>query len=130
MPKESTFPVIWDSGASICITNDKRDFVNFDPTYRTNMSSVSKSHTVSGKGEVLWSFISEEGMLQTLKLPAFFIPESKIRLLSTSGLLSAYPEEDIQITIHTDTLNESACCEDSIAAFKGRSIHTYHSEGR
>ena len=38
-------------------------------------------------------------------------------------------EEDIQVTIHTDTLNESACVEHSIAAFKGRTIHTYHSEG-
>lgn len=36
---------------------------------------------------------------------------------------------DIQVTIHTDTLNESAFVEDTIAAFKGRTIHTYHSEG-
>ena len=38
-------------------------------------------------------------------------------------------EEDVQITIHTDTLNESGYVQDSIAAFKGRTIHTYHSEG-
>jgi urease subunit alpha len=38
-------------------------------------------------------------------------------------------EEDIQVTIHTDTLNESGYVDDSIAAFKGRTIHTYHSEG-
>nr|WP_240486561.1 urease subunit alpha [Hyalangium minutum] len=37
--------------------------------------------------------------------------------------------EDIQVTIHTDTLNESGFVDDSIAAFKGRTIHTYHSEG-
>lgn len=36
---------------------------------------------------------------------------------------------DIQVTIHTDTLNESCCVEDSVAAFKGRTIHTYHTEG-
>jgi urease subunit alpha len=36
---------------------------------------------------------------------------------------------DVQVTIHTDTLNESAFVEDTIAAFKGRTIHTYHSEG-
>ncbi len=36
---------------------------------------------------------------------------------------------DIQVTIHTDTLNESAAVEHSIAAFKDRTIHTYHSEG-
>jgi urease alpha subunit len=33
------------------------------------------------------------------------------------------------VTIHTDTLNESCCVEHSIQAFKGRTIHTYHSEG-
>jgi len=37
--------------------------------------------------------------------------------------------EDIQVTIHTDTLNESGFVEATIAAFKGRTIHTYHSEG-
>jgi urease subunit alpha len=37
--------------------------------------------------------------------------------------------EDVQVTIHTDTLNESGYVDESIAAFKGRTIHTYHSEG-
>ncbi|MEM9744598.1 MAG: urease subunit alpha [Pseudomonadota bacterium] len=37
--------------------------------------------------------------------------------------------EDIQVAIHTDTLNESGFVEDTLAAFKGRSIHTYHTEG-
>jgi urease subunit alpha len=36
---------------------------------------------------------------------------------------------DVQIAIHTDTLNESGFVEDTIAAFKGRTIHTYHTEG-
>ena len=43
--------------------------------------------------------------------------------------LSAAEGEDVQVTIHTDTLNESGFVDDSIAAFKGRTIHTYHSEG-
>jgi urease subunit alpha len=43
--------------------------------------------------------------------------------------LSVAEGEDVQVTIHTDTLNESGYVDDSIAAFKGRSIHTYHSEG-
>ena len=36
---------------------------------------------------------------------------------------------DVQVAIHTDTLNESGYVDDSIAAFKGRTIHTYHTEG-
>ena len=36
---------------------------------------------------------------------------------------------DVQVMIHTDTLNESGFVEDTIAAFQGRTIHTYHTEG-
>ena len=36
---------------------------------------------------------------------------------------------DIQVAIHTDTLNESGFVEDTIAAFQGRAIHTFHTEG-
>ncbi len=43
--------------------------------------------------------------------------------------LSVADEADVQVAIHTDTLNESGFVEDSIAAFKGRAIHTYHTEG-
>ena len=38
-------------------------------------------------------------------------------------------ERDVQVTIHTDTLNESGFVDATIAALKGRTIHTYHSEG-
>src|SRR5882672_2533249 len=43
--------------------------------------------------------------------------------------LGVAEELDIQIAIHTDTLNASGFVEDSIRAFKGRTIHTYHTEG-
>lgn len=36
---------------------------------------------------------------------------------------------DVQVAIHTDTLNEAGCVEDTIAAIGGRTIHTYHTEG-
>ncbi len=36
---------------------------------------------------------------------------------------------DVQVMIHTDTLNESGFVEDTIAAFRGRTIHAYHTEG-
>lgn len=43
--------------------------------------------------------------------------------------LTVADQYDIQVNIHTDTLNESGFVEHTIAAFKGRTIHTYHSEG-
>jgi urease subunit alpha len=43
--------------------------------------------------------------------------------------LSVADRHDIQVTIHTDTLNESGFVEDTVAAFKGRTIATFHTEG-
>ncbi len=43
--------------------------------------------------------------------------------------LAVAEEYDVQIAIHTDTLNEAGFVQDSIRAFKGRTIHTYHTEG-
>ncbi|MEZ5593783.1 MAG: urease subunit alpha [Gammaproteobacteria bacterium] len=43
--------------------------------------------------------------------------------------LSVAERYDVQVAIHTDTLNESGFVEDTLRAFKGRAIHTYHTEG-
>jgi len=43
--------------------------------------------------------------------------------------LAVADEMDVQVAIHTDTLNESGFVETTVAAFKGRTIHTFHTEG-
>jgi len=43
--------------------------------------------------------------------------------------LTVAEETDIQVAIHSDTLNESGFVEDTVAAFKGRTIHSFHTEG-
>jgi urease subunit alpha len=43
--------------------------------------------------------------------------------------LNVAEKTDTQVAIHTDTLNESGFVEDTVAAFKGRTIHTFHTEG-
>jgi len=43
--------------------------------------------------------------------------------------LNVAEQTDTQVAIHTDTLNESGFVEDTVAAFKGRTIHTFHTEG-
>lgn len=48
---------------------------------------------------------------------------------SIDNCLSVAEKYDVQVAIHTDTLNESGFVEDTLAAFKGRAIHTYHTEG-
>jgi urease subunit alpha len=48
---------------------------------------------------------------------------------SIDNCLAVAEKYDVQVAIHTDTLNESGFVEDTLAAFKGRTIHTYHTEG-
>ena len=48
---------------------------------------------------------------------------------SIDNCLTVAEKYDVQVAIHTDTLNESGFVEDTLAAFKGRTIHTYHTEG-
>ncbi len=48
---------------------------------------------------------------------------------SIDNCLSVAERYDVQVAIHTDTLNESGFVDDTLAAFKGRTIHTYHTEG-
>ena len=43
--------------------------------------------------------------------------------------LTVADQYDVQVAIHTDTLNESGFVEDTLAAIGGRTIHTYHTEG-
>jgi urease subunit alpha len=46
-----------------------------------------------------------------------------------NNCLNVADEKDVQVAIHTDTLNESGFVEDTLAAINGRTIHTYHTEG-
>ncbi len=44
-------------------------------------------------------------------------------------VLSVADDMDVQVLIHSDTLNESGFVENTVAAFKGRTIHAFHTEG-
>nr|WP_284439735.1 urease subunit alpha [Cellulomonas xiejunii] len=46
-----------------------------------------------------------------------------------SNALSVADEYDVQVTVHTDSLNEAGYVEDTVAAIDGRTIHTFHTEG-
>lgn len=48
---------------------------------------------------------------------------------SIDTCLTVADKYDVQVAIHTDTLNESGFVDDTLGAFKGRAIHTYHTEG-
>ena len=105
--KCKTFPVIWDTGASVCVTPDKDDFINYKES--SDISEVrglgGKSSSVVGQGEVLWSMHDSNGTLRHLKLPAYHIPQSKARLISTNALLRTYDGERITVDKRSMTLS-------------------------
>jgi urease subunit alpha len=83
---------------------------------------------LTGKGNTS----SPEGLLEQIRAGAVGLKLHEdwgTTPLTIDCCLGVAEAEDVQVTIHTDTLNESGYVADSIAAFKGRTIHTYHSEG-
>ena len=82
----------------------------------------------SGKGNTS----TPEGMIEVLEAGAagFKLHEDwGTTPAAIDACLTFADEHDVAVTIHTDTLNESGYVDDSLAAIKGRTIHTYHSEG-
>ena len=72
MPKESVSSIIWDSGASLSITNNKKDFhgtLKPCPYKHHKVKGVAQAIKVHGQGTVLWSVLDEAGVLRTLKVP-------------------------------------------------------------
>ena len=99
MPKESVSSIIWDSGASLSITNDKTDFHGtLKPCFckHLKVKGVAQASKVHGQGTELWSVLDEAGMLRTsIKVPALYIPDDKVKLLSVNSLGDVYPEETV-----------------------------------
>ena len=98
LPKEATFRVIWDSGASVSISPKRSDFVGpLDKVgWMPKLQGLAKGLNIKGAGHVAWSFHDTNGMLRTLKLPALFVPNCPVRLLSTTSLLRTYDDEKVE----------------------------------
>ena len=98
MPKDGSFPIIWDSGASISVMNNKANFLTFTKVSprNNNIMGVVQGLKFSRFGEVLWSFLDEKGTLRSVKLPALYIPSATTHLLSTTSLLQSYSGELIE----------------------------------
>lgn len=68
-------------------------------------------------------------MVLQLKLSylSLFSPFSKTKTIF--NVLTNYSHNRTQVMIHTDTLNEAGCVEDTLRAFRDRTVHAYHAEG-
>ena len=78
-------PLIVDTGASVCITPCREDFVTYQPS-KIKIRDLSSSNKVAGEGMVRWVVKDEQGELVTLELPGYHIPKAEVRLLSPQVL--------------------------------------------
>ena len=80
MSDASTFPIIWDSGASTALTFAKSNFVaSFRQfTSPVSLSVVAQKVTIEGEGKVHWSILDQHGSLHTLTVPALYVPKSSV----------------------------------------------------
>ena len=91
----------------MCISGDRGDFVGeIDKLHGQNISGIVNQLKIEGIGEVQWSLQDTEGKTQTLRLPAYFVPKSKQRLLSTAILCHTYPDKQIQVTANCWTISD------------------------
>ena len=99
MNKNDSFTVVWDSGASSCISFDKDEFVvKINPVAKgSSLSGISNGLRIEGTGTVAWSIIDASGSIRTLNLPAYYVPKSRQRLLSTTVFNQQYPRNKVTL---------------------------------
>jgi hypothetical protein len=108
IPRNKVFPLVWDTGASICLSFDKNDFSGpiqpVDPE-KLHLSGISEKLKVGGIGQVSWAILDEAGLIQIITLPALYVPSAQMRLLSVSSLLQHYEGEEVSVTTTHLTLS-------------------------
>ena len=100
MEDKDSFTIVWDSGASFCVSFDKADFTGPLKTLPKGscIQGIANHLRIEGVGEVVWSIMDTTGQLRHLKLPCYYIPKLKQRLLSTSVFTKVYPQNPITVT--------------------------------
>jgi hypothetical protein len=101
IPQKKVFPLVWDTGASLCLSHDKKDFIGpitpVEPD-QLKLSGISEQLNISGIGQVSWAILDDAGLIRILTLPCLYVPSAKMRLLSVSSLLQHYEGEEVSVT--------------------------------
>jgi hypothetical protein len=93
-------PVIWDTGASISITPDHRDFIGHkgDHVIEHVQGMGDTRLRAEAVGWIRWYVPDDRGGVRALEVRGYWVPEAPMRLLSTTSLLQHYPGEHIIVT--------------------------------
>ena len=85
--RSTGIPLIVDSGASVCITPRREDFIYYRNS-KVKIKDLSKTNEVAGEGVVRWKVRDKTGKIVNIDLPGYHIPNAEVRLLSPQVLLS------------------------------------------
>ncbi|EJK75839.1 hypothetical protein THAOC_02428 [Thalassiosira oceanica] len=78
-------PLIVDTGASVCVTPTRDDFVSYEPC-DVEIKDLSSKNRVAGRGLVRWTVVDSRGLPCTLQAQAYHVPGTDVRLLSPQRL--------------------------------------------
>ena len=94
-------PVVFDTGASISLSNKQSDFIEWyddGNTTQRKVQGVSSTTAVQGYGRVRWHFTDDKGSPQSIEVDAYYIPESPVRLLSPQRYFDENPRGGMLIS--------------------------------
>ena len=91
-----TFPVTFDSGATITISPFREDFVDYAASEGSVLQGLAKGLEIEGTGTVRWAMTLDDGTTTVLEAPAYYVPAARCRLLSPQSYLQ-----------HNDATDES-----------------------
>jgi hypothetical protein len=80
-------PLIVDTGASICVSPRRDDFISYKKS-NIKIKALSSSSNVVGEGMIRWNVYNKEGSITTIEIKGYHIPEAEVRLLSPQVLLT------------------------------------------
>jgi hypothetical protein len=81
LDKSKTFPIIWDSGASVSLSFDRNDFVGTimkKPPKSYKLKGIANGLNIEGIGHIVYTVRHSTNMLRSLKTPGIYCPEASV----------------------------------------------------
>ena len=81
-------PIIFDTGASVSVSPDLKDFIEYKPVKGTHgLTNITGESAVQGTGQLCWELYSDTGKKKVIMTKGYYVPEAKVRLFSVQSYL-------------------------------------------
>ena len=102
---QSSDIIVFDTGASVCISNDPKDFVTWDQHVDVPaLQGITSRAPVQGSGTISWSLLDDNGVSHDITTKAYFVPDAKVRLFSPQRFLRDRTSGGLVLTPNSTTL--------------------------